>query len=335
MQTRQIKERPLYRELLRAAWDIAKKRRELWPLGLFAAFLMMNGGAFEFVVRAYAKISSGSPYDGVVSYALSIADAARAADPATLAGLFLALILGAAVFAAFAVMATVSGGGLLAAAAGIAAKKRMSARQAFSAGAAKTGPLLMTQLAGRFVIFIAFILAATGSYLSAGSIWNEIAAVFLFVLFAATALVVSFLMIMTDAGIMIGKERWIHAAHDACRFLGKHWLISIEMIGLVFAAAVGTALAAGIAALLLLIPFTLALFAAASLHSGAWIIAVSYTYQIIVFALIFLFGAVLSVFERAAWGFLYVRLSEHGATPKLERLWRKARSKIHGRIFRR
>lgn len=335
MRRAQEKERILYRSLIRHAAETAWRRRDLWPLGVFAALLMMNGGAFEFITRAYLKIASGSPYDGAVAYVQSVSGAVESADPMTRASLFIAILLGAAVFSAFAVMATASGGALLKAASRLAEHKKITARDALSAGAKKIGPLLITQVVGRFTIFTSFALAAIGAYISFGNGWNDLAAIGLFVLFAITALIVSFLMIMTDAGIMINDERWIHAAHDACRFLRRHWLISIEMIGLIFAIAVAASLLALAVAVALLIPFTLILVAVSAFHAVSGLVTVAVVYEIAVLVAVFMVGAVLSVFQRAAWGFLYVKLSQRGALSKIERIWRSTRAKIHGRAYSR
>ena len=85
----------------------------------------------------------------------------------------------------------------------------------------------------------------------------------------------------------------------------------------------------------MLVPFTLILIAMSSLNLYAGIITMAIAYEIIVVVAILLAGAILSVFERAAWSLLYVRLADHGAIAKLERLWRLAHSKIHGRLFNR
>ena len=64
MRASTIKEGTLYRDIVRGAFEIAWRRRELLPLGFLASLLMMNGGAFEFIIRAIYKISSGDPYAG-------------------------------------------------------------------------------------------------------------------------------------------------------------------------------------------------------------------------------------------------------------------------------
>jgi hypothetical protein len=334
MQLRQIKEKTLYRGIVCAAWDITWRRREFWPLGFLAALLMMNGGAFEFITRACYKIASGTPYDGIIGMSQTVASAVSSGDSLNRASLFIVVLICLAVYAAIVVLATSAGGGLLKAARELTLRRKLTARAAFSSGMGKIGPLLLTQVVGRLVIFSAFVLAALGAFTTIGNVWGDLAAIALFVIFAIIALTVSFLMMMTDAGIMISGERWVHAAHSAFRFLRRHWLISLEMISFIFLLAVAAALAAVVAAIILLVPFTLLLAALAALHSLGGILFIVFLYEIIILALVILIGAGLAVFERSAWALLYVRLTGNGHSSKIERLWQLARHKLHARFNR-
>ena len=85
-------------------------------------------------------------------------------DPTTQISVFFSAILFLAIFALIALCAVAASGALLGVVARRALKKKQSVRVAFSAGAAHVGPLLLTQLVGRAVIFIAFVLAALGVY---------------------------------------------------------------------------------------------------------------------------------------------------------------------------
>jgi hypothetical protein len=334
MQPRQSKEKTLYRGIAQAAFEIAFKRREYWILGFLAALLMMNGGAFEFIVRAFHKISSGSPYDGAIALGQTAAFAIARGDFLSRASLFIMILLCLAVFAAIFVLATASGGGLIKAASRISSGKKLTPRAAFAGGMEKIGPLILTQLIGRTIIFVSFVLAALGAFTVVGNLWSDLVAIALFVVFAIAALAISFLMMMTDAGIMINGDRWIHSAHAAIIFLRKHWLISLEMIGLVFLTAVVAALTAVVAALVLLVPFTLALAAMAALRSIAGIMIIVFSYEVIILAIVAVIGAVLAVFERSVWALLYTRLEAYGGTAKIERLWRRLMMRLHARFSR-
>ena len=332
----QIKEQALYRDILRGAFEITWHRRELLGLGILASFLMMNGGAFEFIVRAIYKISAGNPYSGAPQFIKAIVDGIGSAETTTQISVFLTAILLAGVFALIAIVGVAASGGLFTASSRYALKKKVTTREAFASGMNKLGPLLLTQIFGRITIFAAFSLAAIGVYTQTGNPTASYVSIALFVAFAVTALFVSFVMAMTNAGIIIDKKRWVNAAHDALSFLHRHWLVSIEMIFMIFVIALITAIAIGVAITIALIPFTLILLAISALHFTGGISALMFIFELVVLAIIFAGSAALAVFGHTAWSILYIRLSNTGAVPKLERLWqmlKKARPHVRSRKF--
>jgi len=171
-------------------------------------------------------------------------------------------------------------------------------------------------------------LAALGVYSSIDGSFGYVVGVVLFVVFSLVALVVSFLMMMTNAGIMIGNERWMNACHDAFRFLKRHWLISIEMIGMVFLAALAMCAFVLAALAIVIAPFTLILLALAALHVPVVTAVLTFIFGLIGFLIVLVGGSMLAVFEHAAWALLYTRLIDRSVVSKLERLWRAAKRKI-------
>jgi hypothetical protein len=321
-----LKEKTLYRDIVRGAWDIAWHRREFWVLGLLASLLAMNGGAFEFVIRAVYKISSGYPYADVAAVAQALTTAFSANDPTTQISVFFSIVAMLAVFALIALAAIAASGALLQVVARRALRKKQSVRLAWLAGANKVGPLIVTQLIGRIVIFTAFILAALGVYSSIDGSFGYVIGVILFVVFSLVALFVSFLMMMTNAGIMIGGERWVNACHDAFKFLKRHWVISVEMIGLVFLAALAAGVLVLAALAILVAPCLLIVLALSALHLPIVVDIVASLFVLIGIIIVLVIGSMLAVFENAAWALLYTRLANRSAVAKLERLWQTVRN---------
>jgi len=325
----QLKENNLYREIVRGAFETAWRRREFWVLGLLASLLLMNGGALEFITRAIYKISSGAPYSGAVVGAQAILNALATSDAATQINLFFSIILFLSVYTLMALSGTAASGALLQTVAKRALKKKQTIGAAFAAGSSKVGPLLVTQVIGRVVIFTAFVLAALGVYSSIDSVFGYLIGIVLFVIFSLVTLTVSFLMMMTNAGIMIANERWMNACHDAFRFLKRHWLISIEMIGMVFLASLAAGALILIAIAVFIAPCILIVLALSALSSPDAItniiVAVFATAGVAVAVFV---GSMLAVFEHAAWALLYTRLADRSAIAKLERLWKKLKSHV-------
>ena len=335
MRTAVINEKTLYRDIVRSAFEITWNRRDFWVLGLLASLLMMNGGACEFIIRAIYKISSGNPYSGVAAGTQAVIAALFVNDTATQMSVFFSVVLFVAVFALIALAATAASGALLSTVGRRAFKKKQSVQAAMSAGANKVGPLIVTQLIGRTIIFTTFVLAALGVYSSIDSSFGYVVGVILFIVFSLVALAVSFLMAMTNAGIMIGGELWVNACHDAFKFLKRHWLISIEMIGLVFLAALAMCALVLAALAIIIAPFTLILLALGALHAQFAIAIFTFVFGLLALFVVLVGGSMLAVFEHASWALLYTRLAEPGLVAKIERLWKTVRNfKLHVRAGR-
>lgn len=336
MRPNPIKERTLYRGLIRSAWEIAWHRREFWPLGLLASLLMMNGGAFEFIASATNQIESGAPFGLYLTYAQAAIDAVANGNSIARVSVFFSLLLIICAVALLAILAVAASGGLMLSVARRVTRRKTALGDAFNAGMTKLGPLLLTQIVGRTVIFVLFALAALGVYSWGTSREAIVIPGILFVLFAVGALLVTFLMMMTNAAVMVDKTGWIHAVHNALTFFRRHWLISLEMIGLTFLAAAASVAFIGVISVVLLIPFTLILLAVSALNSAIALSAVAFIYQILILALVLVVGAYLAVFEHGIWTLLYVELRENGAVAKLERLWQAAKNhRLNARLSRR
>jgi hypothetical protein len=330
----QLKEKYLYRDIVRGAFEVAWQRREFWVLGLLASLLMMNGGAFEFITRAIYKISSGQPYSGFTTGAQAVLNALFTNDVATQMNIFFSIVLFLAFYALVAIAAVAASGGLLQAVAKRALKKKQTVGAAFAVGAAKVGPLLLTQVIGRLVIFVAFVMAALGVYASIDGTSGYLIGVVLFVIFSLVALVVSFLMMMTNAGIMIENDRWMNACHNAFIFLKRHWLVSFEMIGIVFLSALAAGAAMLIAIAVIAAPCILMVLALSALNLPIVTDIVVAIFGLIGVAAAIALGSMLAVFEHAAWALLYTRLADRNAIAKLERIWSMVRNiKSHVRAL--
>jgi hypothetical protein len=334
----QPKEKSLYRELVAAAWSITKERRHLWFLGLGAAILMMNGGAADYLFRTFVKVSSGDPYSGLIAAGRAVVSAVGTGDNETRIGIFAALLLGAAIFTLVGAMAVASSGGLLSAVGAYLGNKKMSAREAFSRGMEKLGPLVVTQIVGRTILFFIFTFSVLGVYIYQENALNLAVSIGLLLVFAVAAIIIPFLMVMTNAGIMLKRLGWMEAVGQALVFFRRHWLVSLEMIVIVFAVSVLAALAVILIGVVLIIPFTILFFAFSTLGatSVAGVAIMTMVFQPLMILLIILAGAILAVFEHAAWVGLYLRFSDRGALAKLERIWNNITfAKFHDRIFRR
>jgi hypothetical protein len=110
----------------------------------------------------------------------------------------------------------------------------------------------------------------------------------------------------------------------------RHWLISVEMVVVLFIVTILASLGITIAAALLAIPFLLLFLAAAVLKSAVLLAVVATIGALTLIALIVLAGSLLSTFTYAAWTLLYLRIGERSAVAKLTR-WSRTLG-LHRRI---
>ena len=316
----QAKERTLYRDIIHGAWEIAWHRKQLWVLGFFAALL--GGGALETITRGANAIASGEPFVGAIVFIQNI----RATLISSASGEKLTVALAALLLAAIAVlvlMLAVSGAaGLVAATARIVRGKTITMREAFAVGMAKFWPVLGLQVIGRAVTTALLVLTAGFSFLAASNGTNIVTYLLMFVLFACAALAVSFMTSIATAAIVVKEHGLLAAWSAAWRLLVRHWLISIEMVIVLFFAALVTGIGIAVAATLLSIPFFMLALAAAVLKSAVMVTVIAVAGGITAIALVAVAGSVLSTFTYAAWTLLYLRISERSAVAKLTRIGR-------------
>jgi hypothetical protein len=325
----QSKERTLYRDIIHGAWEVTWHRRQLWVLGLFAALL--GGGALDTITHGANAIASGEPFVETFIFMQN----SRLALTAGGTNEKLTVVLAALLFAALAVlmlMLAISGAaGLTAATARIVRGKTVSLREAFVAGIRNFWPVLWLQVIGRAVLTTLLLLTAGFSYLAAYSNGTgTLTYLLLFVLFACTALGVSFITSIATAAIVIKEHDLLSAFAAAWRLLIRHWLISIEMVIVLFTAALAASIGLALGAAVLSIPFFLLILAAAVLKSAVMLTLVAVVGGIVLVALVAIGGSVFTTFTYAAWTLLYLRIAERSAVAKITRVGRAL--KLHRRI---
>jgi len=323
------RERTLYRELIRAAWELTWHRKEFWVLGFFAAFLG-NGGAVDAILRAAGKISSAIPFLEGYAYTRSVYVVLLYGTFAERATIILTLLIVITVGALVVIAAISSMGGIIHAAARRVGRQKVAPRAALIEGTMRFWPLLLIQFLGRTLTFALLSLTVAGYFLSSFIVPRAgILYLILFIVFALAALFVSFMMAVSSAAIVVEDASWAEAVRRAWRLLTGHWLVSLEMIFVLFAIDITVAFGVVAAALILTIPFILLFLAASILGSAIGFIVVATLASLTGLALIVIAGSALATFQHTAWTLLYLRIRERTVVGKLERLFRSLRKRAH------
>ncbi len=324
------KERQLYRDLIRGAWEITWHHKGLWILGFFAA-LLGNGGAIDIIARASQDLAGAGPFSNLVDTFNASLMLFRIGTTGEQAAILLTGILIAAMTALMIVLSISSAAGIMVAAKKAVSRRTVSLREALATGAEHFWPLFLVQIVGRALVVLLLVMTASASLSAArATVTGNIAYLIVFVLFAFSVLIVAFLTNMTNAGVVLQSLSVSGALANAWRLLSKHWLVSLEMILLLFLLNITAVVGIVLAILVLAIPFFLLFLSASVLGSSLGFFVVLFLALVTVFALVAVVGSMLSTFQFSAWTLLYLRLSQRGAVSKLERIVRALRLiKLH------
>lgn len=319
------KPQPLYREVLKKSWRLTWQHKQLWLFGFFATFLGMSG-VFEVLARGLARTQNvGENFYALVELAYPGAPVAGTlvtnADRLTIGGLLVLLAI-AVIFVGLLWFVSVSEGALIWSIKGtgrVAPKLEKSFQGARSAGWRIAGYHVIAKL----VLGLGFLLTSLPLILvSVETTWTNTIIYFVsFLIFFPLVLIVSFLTIYTVCAAVIHNLGFYEAIVSAWSVLHKHWIISLETALLLFGVTFLATILVGMAAMLLLIPFSLLLMAAV-LSGSAALTAVIFTIFIIILAgMALLVGSVITTFQLITWTQLFIRLEKKGGVAKVVRLF--------------
>lgn len=232
--------------------------------------------------------------------------------------IFLALLC-----AIFIWLGVIGQGGVIFSSAKAVKLSKTSVKDAFHAGSVNFWPLLTVNLAAKIgtSLLLAGISFPVFFVLKSSGALPTLLYFALFIILVPAALILSFLGLLSGAGIVAKKLPLSKAVEAAWTQFTKHWLVCIEMaliiLGLGFILTLGIILAV----LVLSVPFVV-LAVIASLFAGktgaAFVFMVAFA---LAFALAITVGSAFTTFQISSWTLLYLRFVEKGAVAKILRLF--------------
>ena len=324
-----------YRSLLKQAWKITWEHKYLWFFGLFSSILSAGGG-YRLLSNNLSANYSGDFWSGLSGlldlkffYQNIIQGLGNMFRSDWLFALdnILGLILTALILAFFIWLAIACQGGLISHVNKIINHKKKGTpdlliKDGLTAGHQKFWALLSLNILFKILVNFAFIIItipflfialADSSFLGA-------AYIILFLIFIPLAIALNLIVKYAMAYNVIEHNRFVEAIENAWRLFKKNWLISMEMLVVLFIIN----FVAGLLILLFLAIFVLPLFIVGVTLVIPWLSLLMIIIAIIVIALA---GSVITSFESAGWVSLFVRLEEKGGQAKLERIFLKKKSK--------
>ncbi len=322
---------PVYRVVLKKAWEITKQNKFLWFFGIFAAFAG-NGGVYEILVKGFDRVVSrgenlanepGLFWQWLAAFGPKMEPTFEQAP--LFGNLFWIVSLVILVLLCIAIWLTVvSRGALISSIKKIVGKKKTDLREGWGDGNKIFWPLLGLNALAKALIFGLLVLITlpamffiTGKTDNVG--WNLTLYLLAFVIFTALALFVSFMAIYASCFVAVKGLPMVESIRAGWRLFAQNWLVSIEMSLLLFVITLGVGAAFAILSFLYLIPIFLLLlaFAYLKLSFGFWLVIFLAALGWLV-ALCFTGGA-LSAYQFSAWTILFMEINKKKIWSKLLR----------------
>lgn len=323
---------PLYRTVLRQAFNITLRYKALWFLGFVATFLGL-GGEYQFLINQYLNFS-----DGGWEQALGVVDIGTAANwlliKQTLAALspwlYLALAL-IVILAALFIWVIISAQGALVRAVGDHVKNNeVSLGKEFTlaakSGWSLLGILISARLLALFLLavvglpLLAILFAINDAFVPLG------ATILFFALAVPITIVFSLVSKLAVAYHLIERKSWRESLARALSLFAGHWLVCLELALILLPISLIVTVFFIPLASLLSVPFLVFGLAVAAVSSTI-IVKIFFTLALVLFFfLLLVLGSALATFQSAVWTVLFLRIKDAPAQSKLVRLlhnWRE------------
>jgi len=338
----------LYRPVLKKAFDITKKFKNLWFFGLFAV-LVSAGGEYEIISRAvYNDADSGglinaflASFRGGWQEGLKMVDGnfwrnlwlliiGNPAAVATTLFVFLFIVILTLFVVWLAVAAQIA---LIKGCSAAGKNKKLAIGEGLDYANNNFWPVLGIVAILKAALFLLFAILSWEIILLAGLGWfGSLIYLLSFIVFVAFVLVISFILKYQIFYILLKRQKFAAAFNSAWLLFEKNWLISLEMALIMFlvylaAAAVSAFIITFLSGIpLVVIPFyfvALPVFLKVAFSAAAVILIV---------VGVLLVTAIMTTFQWAGWTVLFDRLAGDEGVSKLER-WGDELKKLPETMF--
>lgn len=315
---------PLYRDALRFGWQFAWKNKFLWVYGLFAAMLGQFG-IFELLARVSAAVTNAS--GGVQLYWFRLPRhmmrgfwqmgwEAKGPDVIWIVWL---ILVGLGILVALIVVAVVSQGALIyAAAQGKTGRVAEDSRE-WHAGVDHFWRLFFLNAARKAAILFLVTMVGWASYSALISPTPSALLLFLalFILAALVGIVVSFFTLYVACYVVIEEYSFLDALYSAWRLFRRHWLVSLE-VGLLFMLFNLLLAGLGVLGFFVLIMPAAVLWFLAFFVGNALLFGVAMLFLFVCFiAYVMFLGSVFTVFSLSVWTHLFMHMHRYGVKSRL------------------
>ncbi len=318
-----MKHPPLYREALSNSWKLVWSHKLLLVFGLFAAFLGQMG-IFEIIANLASVGSVKSGY--IVGYTESLSFASRVGTGLQSINLESGLLLFwmwlilFALIVGFGYVAVVSQGALIKSVALFAKKNKVpDIAAAWHSGVKHFWRLLFIQIIRKLILFLVMLALGIAAYNASTGGDNASAFLYvgLFLLAAIVGIVLSFLSIYAAGYVVVEEYSLGEGIHAAWCLFVDHWLVSLEIAGILFLLNI-LLIGLGLAGVLLFFSPAAILWiitAATGVH-GLFVAGFVVSVTLVLFFIMFL-GSVFTCFSTSVWTYLFMKMHREGIASRI------------------
>lgn len=307
----------IYRPLLKQAAAITWKFKYLWFFGLFAA-LFGNSSVFSLMFKNSARAESqGVFWQDFKDFYLNILSQWKPANIGQWLADFniwtvLLVVIGAAITLFFIWLSVVCQAGLV-----HGLKQALVGKGNFSdsltKGRSKFWPVFLLNILEKVIVFILLAgLSAPFAWLffkfPDNLIWQNLLIVVAFLVWVPLGVILAFLVKYAIIYAVNENQDTASAIKEAWNLFKQNWIASLELAFLLFVIVVAAGLALVILTVVVALPFVMLGMIASYLNSSFLVWTVLVLAIIALLVMLFLYGAMMNVFQTAAWVILFEKI---------------------------
>ncbi|HLD27329.1 MAG TPA: hypothetical protein VJB39_00575 [Patescibacteria group bacterium] len=304
---------PLYRNILGKAWQITKKFKYLWLLGLFAAFLG-NSAEYQVLIDQVNNVKNQASTLSLWQQKLNLLIPQLDFTNGKVLLIVFILLVSLAVTLLVLWLIISSLGGLIKGAAEADKGQKHKVGELLKTGSRKFWPVLGLNVIAKLIIYGVLVLIIGPLMLATFAVGNYTVNLLIilisFIIFVPLTVIISMIAKFGSIYAVLEGQKFREAFKNGWRMFAANWLIAVEMAVIIFLINLLAGLIFGVLAIVLLalISFLSLGMANASLSVGVFTAGLYVSLLLLLAGSLFI-GAVLATFQTSAWTLLYLKLN--------------------------
>lgn len=314
---------PLYSQSIAHSWRLIWQHKMLWIFGLFAA-LLGQMGILDFLANvtvSSSQITTSPPLMLLTEFLTPLQTGyteVMSADRWVWFAWVLLVLIAAVVFFVF--VSVVSHGALIhASAQSVRSKKMLNTSTAWDAGLYHFWRLFAITAVKKIIILIlsAAVGWATINVVLEGGVGDTFLFLFIFLLACVVGFLLSFLAVYAAGYVVVEEYSFGEALAAAWKLFKDHWLVSIEVGGIILLCNLGVTILVLLGLFLFFVPAMMVWVIAMALGSGVLFVGALVVSLILATIFTIFLASLLSAFTTSVWTYLFMKMHKHGVHSRI------------------